>query len=212
MVAIGRFAEDLVNQVAEAIDDQMLVGVFERRVDAAKHLEHAQIVERAVRVPNRAEHLDGTISSGVVTLLGRHARSELPFQIAGVARGDEQIARANAEVQIAGCEFLEFQAEALSRLLRTHERELLSKWAPIACRNEFVWAYQNCIKRGALQPGANRRAAGDSSAEVLWRDLRRLLGAGEPVLDRMPSRVLKRRTTHDDPIDRRGFERVERRV
>ena len=117
---MGHFSEDLMDHVRETVDDEVLVGEFERRVDAAKNFEAAEVVERAVSIPNRAENLDGTFSRRGLALFDRDSGAEFPLHVADMARGDEQIAGTNTQIEIAWGDFLELHSEAFGDLLRRH--------------------------------------------------------------------------------------------
>src|SRR4051794_12590115 len=67
MVAVARLAVDLVEQVATAVDHQVLLIELERRIHAPQELQHLQAVERAVSVPDRIQDLDGALPGGGLT-------------------------------------------------------------------------------------------------------------------------------------------------
>ena len=64
------------------------------------------------------------ILRGSVTVLHGEVLTQHALGVAGVAGGDEQIAAANAQIQIAGCLFGEFNAQFSCFIFGIHERGL----------------------------------------------------------------------------------------
>ena len=127
MVAVAFFAEDFVEEVGAAVDDEVLVAVVERGVHTAEYFEDFQAIERAVGVPDGAEDFFRAVFRGLVAVFGGDTGSELAFEIADVAGSEELVAAADAEVQVAGGLLGEGEAEGFCFLLGCHGWELCVK-------------------------------------------------------------------------------------
>ena len=122
VVAVGGFAVDFVQEVAAAVDDQVLVCEIRGGVDAAQQFEDLQAVERAVEVPDGVQDLYGAVAGGFFAFLDRGALPQLAFQVTDMAGGDEQVARAYDQGEVAGFLFGEGDTERFGFFLGSHWR------------------------------------------------------------------------------------------
>ena len=99
---------------------KVLIGELQRQVYTTEHLDHPQPVERAVSLPDGTQDFFRAVPGRGVALLDGETRAEFALGIADVARREELIAAADAEVEIAGGDFLELEAEALGGLWWRH--------------------------------------------------------------------------------------------
>jgi hypothetical protein len=120
VVAIALLAEDFVEEVGAAIDDEVLVGVLERRVHAAEDLDHPQAVEGAMGVPDGVQDLLRAVPRRRVAGLGRDPRAQLPFQITDMTGGDELMTAADAQLQVTRRLLRECETEGLCFFLGVH--------------------------------------------------------------------------------------------
>lgn len=120
MEAVAGFAEDFVEEVGGAVDDEVLFDELGGGVDAAEDFEDAEAVEGAVGVPDGVEDLGGAVAGGGVAFFGGDAGAKLSFEGADMAGAEQLIAGADAEVEVAGGLFFEDEAEAFGALLGGH--------------------------------------------------------------------------------------------
>ena len=121
VVAVAFFAKDLVEEIGATVDDEMLVGVVERGIDAAEHFDDLQSIERAVCVPDGAEDLFGAVLGSCIPLIGGDICAEFALQITDMPGGDQLIATADAEIEVGwGC-FFELDAEGFCFGLGCHD-------------------------------------------------------------------------------------------
>lgn len=101
VVAVVVLAEDLMDQIRSAVDDEVLFDELAGGVDASEELENAQAVESPVSRVDGAEDLDRAVFGSFVALLNGNAGSEFSLEVADVSGGDEQISGFDAEIEIA---------------------------------------------------------------------------------------------------------------
>lgn len=111
MKAIARLAEDLMEQVGGAVNDEVLLDEVGVGVDAAEDLDDAEAVEGAVGVPDGIENSGGALAGGFVALFGGETIAELALEGGDMAGGEELLAGADAEVEVTGRLFFEDEAE-----------------------------------------------------------------------------------------------------
>ena len=120
VVAIALLTEDFVEEIGAAIDDEVLVGVLERRVHAAEDLDYPQAVEGAMGVPDGVQDFLRTVPRRRVAGLGCDPGAELPLQITDMTGGDELVTAANAQLQVTGRLLRERETEGLCFFLGVH--------------------------------------------------------------------------------------------
>lgn len=120
MVAVAGFAEDFVEEVGGAVDDEVLFDEVGGGVDAAEDLDDLEAVEGAVGVPDGVKDLGGALAGGFVAVLGGEPRAELSFERADVTGAHQLVAGADAEVQVTGRLFFKGEAEILGDFLGIH--------------------------------------------------------------------------------------------
>ena len=111
VVAVAVLAVEFVQQIRCAVDDEVLLNEIRRGVDATEQLDDAEPVERAVGLADRAQNLDGAVFRGGVALLDSDVLAQHAFLIARVARGDQQISRADAEIEVTRFDGGKFQSQ-----------------------------------------------------------------------------------------------------
>ena len=89
-------------------------------VHTAEHFQQSQAVQRAIRVPDGVEDLGRAIARRLIAVGGGEPRTQLAFEATDMAGGDQQVASADAEVQIAARQRLEGEAQLGSGFLRSH--------------------------------------------------------------------------------------------
>ncbi len=62
-----------MEQIAAAIDYEMLFMEFESRIHAAQQFENSQAIQRSVKIPNRVIGFYGAFSSGRFALFNGYA-------------------------------------------------------------------------------------------------------------------------------------------
>ena len=120
VVAVAVLAKDRVEQIRGAVDHEVLVRELQGRIHTAEHFDHPQTVERAMGLPGGTQDFLRAVLRRGVALLDGETRAEFALGLADVTGREELIAAADAEVEIAGGDFLEFEAEALGGLLWRH--------------------------------------------------------------------------------------------
>jgi len=71
MVAVAFFAEDLVQQIGAAVDDELLIGVVQRGVHTTQHFDHAEAIQSAVGVPPTAVERVIVLRSPAASMIGQ---------------------------------------------------------------------------------------------------------------------------------------------
>src|SRR5262245_54485390 len=94
-------AEYLLHEVGGAIDYKMLFNELGSGIDASQQFDHSQSVEGAVGVPDGVENLRHAVSRRLIALLRGDPRAQLSFQVTDMSRGDQQLSRPCAEIQIS---------------------------------------------------------------------------------------------------------------
>ena len=120
MVAVAVLAVNFVEQIAGAVDDEVLIGEVRRGVHAAEEFDDLQTVDGAVRVVDGVQDFFRAIFRCGVAVLNGQAIAEHAGGGAGVAAGDEQVAAADAEIQITGLQLRERHAQFLRLFLGRH--------------------------------------------------------------------------------------------
>ena len=100
VITVAVLAENLVQQVGGAVDDQVLLNKIRRGIDTSQQLDDPQSIQGAVRLMNRLQNLDSAILGGLIALLCREAGAKLAFQVANMSRGNQPIAAADTEIEI----------------------------------------------------------------------------------------------------------------
>lgn len=115
MVAVGCLAEDLVEQVRRAVDDQMLVGEARGGINAAEDFQHFQAIERAVGLVDGAKDFSPRIRGPLCSLRRRSTLSQRhPRKLAGHALTSSAGCFRLRQVEIASRLFGEGDAKGLS--------------------------------------------------------------------------------------------------
>lgn len=127
MEAVAGFAVDLVEEVRGAVDDEVVLDEVGGGVDAAEELEDAETIEGPVGVPNGIEDFGGAVAGGGVAVGGGESGAEFAFEGGDVSGGDEEVAGADAEVEVAGGLLFEGESDGFGDLLRGHGRGADSK-------------------------------------------------------------------------------------
>lgn len=120
MEAVGRFAEDFVEEIGSAVDDEVLLDEVRGGIYAAENFDDAEAVEGAVGVPDGVENFFHAVAGGGVAFLGGHSGAELAFEGADVAGAVDETAGANGQIEVAEILLGEFEAERFGFLLRGH--------------------------------------------------------------------------------------------
>ena len=98
MVAVAVLAVNFVQQIARAVDDEVLVSEVRRRVYAAEQLDDLEPVDRTVRVVDGVQDFFRAIFRRSIAVFDGQAATKHTSGGAGVAAGDEQVAAANSDI------------------------------------------------------------------------------------------------------------------